>query len=138
MGYKREIARFHIDTGPESLFERVRFKMKGVRQLALHGSHVQQRANEREAPLDLIQSFSSNDWELRTADVDVKKGKFVKSAWYKKFGDRGWWIVIGIGDVLMTVIETDKFGYGPDIVHSGNLYEHVARVNKKLMKEELA
>jgi hypothetical protein len=29
MGYKRETARFHIETGPESLFERVRYKMKG-------------------------------------------------------------------------------------------------------------
>ena len=136
MGYRRRTARFHVETGPAPLFERVHFKMEGPRQLGLHGPHVQERALERGAPLDRIRSFDSSDWELRTADVDVAKGKFVKSAWYRSMDGAGWWIVIGLGDVLMTVIDTDKFGLGPEVVRSGDLYRRVADVNAELMEAE--
>lgn len=138
MGYRGKTARFHVETGPDILFERVRFKMGGQKQLGLHGPHVKQRAMEREAPLELFQNFNSSDWELRTADVDMEKGKFVKSAWYKRLAGRDWWIVIGLGDVLMTVIDTDKFGLGPEVVRSGELYDRVEHINRKLMKEDSA
>ena len=40
-------ARFHIQFGPASLFERVRFKMKDVHKLYLGGTHYKKRLSER-------------------------------------------------------------------------------------------
>ena len=135
MTYRRQTARFHIKTGPPILFERVQFILQERRTLKVHAPHLRMRGKTRSAPLELIIDFDPDEWELRTAEVDVKSGKWINSAWTRLLKGRPWWIVIGIGDVLMKVIDTDKFGLGPDIVKSGAMYTHVEAVNQRLMPD---
>lgn len=129
MGHQFETARFHVSTGPESLFERVRAVLDEPTELRIDPEHVQQRAEERSAPLDDLKQFNPDTWELKTAEVRTDKGLFVNSAWACQADNRDWWVVIGYNDTVMTVIETDKEGLGNVIVTSGELYEYVDEVN---------
>jgi len=131
-----ETARFHIDTGPASLFARVRFKVGARRQLRLHAEHFQDRAGLRDAPIEDMRAFDAAKWRLRTAEVRTDTGKFVNSAWHRRIDGRDWWIVIGLHDTVMTVIDTRKHGLGLDIVTAGPLYEMVDCVNRGLMERE--
>jgi hypothetical protein len=105
-------------------------------ELRIDPDHVQQRAAEREAPLEELKQFDPNQWELKTAEVRTDKGLFVNTAWACKADGRDWWVVIGYDDTAMTVIETDKDGLGPDIVTGGDLYNRVKEVNKKKSEQE--
>ncbi len=136
MGTRFEKARFHVRTGPESLFDRVRFKMKGKRTLRVHASHLATRATERDVPLAVIAAFDACEWELMTVEVRTDTGKFVNSAWKREIDGQWWWVVIGLGDTIETVIDTDKRGLGGSIVTTGKLHELVDRVNRDLMIAE--
>lgn len=136
MGTRFEKARFHVSTGPESLFDRVRFKMKGKRTLRVHASHLSARANERDAPLAVIAAFDACEWELVTVEVRTDTGKFVNSVWKREIDGQWWWVVIGLGDTIETVIDTNKRGLGESIVTTGELYELVELVNRDLMIAE--
>lgn len=136
MATRFEKARFHVNTGPQSLFDRVRFKMKGKRTLRSHASHLADRATKRDAPLAEITAFDSREWELATVEVRTDTGKFVNSAWKRKIHGKWWWVVIGFGDTIETVIDTDKRGLGESIISTGKLYELVERVNRELMIAE--
>ena len=131
-------ARFHALTGPSELFERVRFKMLDVRLLKTHARHVQQRSYERDAPLDTLQNFDLDRWRLMTAEVRTDKGKFVNSAWLVDVDGQEWWVVIGFGATMKTVIRADrgKLALGANIVRAGELYDFVARVNRQLMLDD--
>ena len=75
-------ARFHVQFGPPSLFERVRFKMKDVHKLYLEGTHYRKRVSERNIPaeiLDALLEFDASLWILQTAEVRIDRGKFVNS-----------------------------------------------------------
>jgi len=80
MATRFQKARFHVASGPQSLFDRVRFKMQSKRTLRVHASHLARRAAERSAPLAAIAIFGPAEWELVTAEVRVDSGKFVNSA----------------------------------------------------------
>src|SRR4051794_28408841 len=136
MATRFEKARFHVSTGPQSLFDRVRFIMRGKRTLRLHAGHLRERAIDRSAPLDAIAAFDADEWELVTAEVRTDTGKFVNSAWARAIGGRRWWVVIGLHDTVETVIDTDKRGLGGSIVACGELYDRVERVNRELMAAE--
>lgn len=136
MGTRFEKARFHVSSGPQSLFDRVRFKMKGKRTLRGHAAHLADRATERDAPLAEIAAFNHREWELVTVEVRADTGKFVNSAWKRKINGKWWWVVVGFGDTIETVIDTDKRGLGESIITSGKLYELVERVNRELMFAE--
>ncbi len=131
MGHQFETARFHVQTGPESLFERVRAVLDEPTELRIDPDHVQQRAEERSAPLEQLKKFDPDTWELKTAEVRKDKGLFVNAAWACQVDDRDWWVVIGYNDTAVTVIETDKEGLGPEIVTEGDLYKYVDEVNTK-------
>lgn len=136
MGTRFDKARFHVSTGPQSLFDRVRFKMKGKRMLRVHASHLVTRAAERDAPLAVIAAFDACEWELVTVEVRTDTGKFVNSAWKREIDGQWWWVVVGLGDTIETVIDTDKRGLGESTVITGTLYELVERINRKLMSAE--
>src|SRR5437899_12949198 len=127
---KFPMPRFHALSGPPELFERVRFKMQDVRVLKTHARHVEQRAYERDAPLDQLRHFDPNHWRLMTAEVRTDKGKFVNTAWAVNVAGQEWWVVIGFDATMKTVIPTarGKLAFGPEIVRSGELYDFVARV----------
>lgn len=133
-----QTARFHFCTGPKSLFERVIFKFKDVSFLKPHGSHFNERLIERNAPVSEIVKFNLNSWRLVTVDVRTDTGKFVSTAWEFKANQKFWRVVIGFENTIQTIINIDRFSdyVGPKIVTSGELYDFVDNVNKKLMESE--
>jgi hypothetical protein len=94
--------------------------MRGKRTLKLHAAHLVVRAGERDAPLDVIAAFDSEEWTLVTVEVRTDTGKFVNSAWAREIDGRRWWVVIGFQDTVETVIGTDKRGFGEATVTAGN------------------
>ena len=134
-----QIARFHVSTGPPELFRRVRFKMQHVRVLKTHARHVRDRAYERGAPLDRLQTFDPVRWSLMTAEVRTDKGKFVNTGWSVDVDGQEWWVIIGFDATMKTVIRAarGKLALGPDIVRTGQLYEFVANVNAQLMIDDI-
>ena len=51
-------------------------------------------------------NFNSADWTLLSAEVRVDKGKFIASAWGRKWKGRNYVIVVGLGDVLETIYDS--------------------------------
>ena len=106
--FRFERARFHIQTGPASLFERVKVIMSGVSDVRVDGKHFQARVKERKIPqkvIDKIISFNTNEWDLITAEVRVDKGKFVASSWGCQYNGRYYVVVIGLGNFAETIYE---------------------------------
>jgi hypothetical protein len=134
-----ETKRFHIKYGPESLFERVLFKMKGNRKLNLHADHFLERTNQRKIESDIFESlneFNSNQWALVTAEVRKNSGKFVNSTWSKRFNQGNVWITIGFNDTVQTVILKESDGLGFEYESFGEFYDFVEKVNYDLMSKE--
>lgn len=133
-----ENQRFHISTGPASLFERVRFKMSGPRTLSMSG-HAKKKENVSPEVLAEVLSFDSSKWELVQASASIDTGKFVKTAWRRKFDQDWWWIVIGYHNTVMTIFKQrsqGKTGLDSTITTSGEVYDLVERVNRELMEAE--
>jgi hypothetical protein len=135
MSYEKETARFHVETGPASLFERVRFIMDG-KDLKLHGDHFNERADERSVPIGEVDELDAEKWEAMLAEVNVDSGKFVSSSWRRTIDGTTWWIVIGLHNTVMTVFESDSKKLGSQVVRGGDLYEHTRKVNRRLMQQE--
>lgn len=135
-GTRFEKARFHVQTGPAALFDRVRFKMTGRRELRWHAAHLRERAAERGAPLEQLAVFDAARWELMMAEVRVDTGKFVNSAWAVTVAGQRWLVVIGFGDTVETVIPIGQRGVGEGVVQAGPLFERVSAVNVALMAAE--
>jgi hypothetical protein len=136
-GTLRVSNRFHIDSGPRSLFERVRFKIRGARDLVLDQSHFKDRESERNFPSHLVLPFDPEQWELLTAEV-LKNGKFMKTTWSRVHSSKRWFIVFAKGDIAVTVYSglLTRRLKGAEIVTSGPLFELVERVNQMLMANE--
>ena len=104
-----ERVRFSAALGPASLFERVMFVMSGHRTLRADGPHFRKRVKERSIPTEVVQmatNFNSADWTLLSAEVRVDKGKFIASAWGRKWKGRNYVIIVGLGDVLETIYDS--------------------------------
>jgi hypothetical protein len=106
--------------------------------LKLHADHFRTQAAFRGAPVESLREFDPDQWSLMTVEVRTDTGKFVNSAWIRVIEGRSWWLVIGLHDTVVTVIETDKRGLGDDIIREGELYEMVATVNRRLIDEDQA
>ena len=134
--YKR--VRFHIEFGPTSLFERVKYKMKDVSKLYLSGAHFVDRVSTRNIPKDIMQKlekFDINEWTLVTASVRNDRGKFVDSTWEVCVDDVRYWVTIGMGNYVRTIVIKDTSGI-EKCVRGGEFYEFVERVNRELMDAE--
>lgn len=134
-GPKFQKARFHVEFGPAVLFERVAFKMRDVRALHTHGGHFNARLSERNIPdaiMQKIESFSSSEWTLKTCEVRTDTGKFVNSTWEFFLNGIRYWLTIGFGDTVETIVIKESSGT-KDIITSGDLYEFVKKVNTDLM-----
>ncbi|MEV7862124.1 hypothetical protein AB0O86_25680 [Streptomyces hirsutus] len=131
-----ETARFHVETGPGSLFTRVRHILGEPVRLKAHGAHVTERLQQRGAPLEKLTRFDPEGWELVSAEVRTDTGKWVKSTWRVRADGRDWWVVTGLGNSLVTVIDVDprRRGRGESIVTEGPLYARVDAVNADLMR----
>jgi hypothetical protein len=135
--YKR--VRFHIEFGPTSLFERVKYKMRDVRKLYLNGTHFEERMTNRNIPENVVRKleyFDINEWELVTASVRSDRGKFVDSTWEVCVDDLRYWVTIGMGNYVRTIVVKDSSGV-EKCVRGGDFYEFVERVNRELMDAEV-
>jgi hypothetical protein len=131
-----ETARFHVESGPDSLFTRVRHVLSEPVRLRAHGTHVTERLEQRGAPLETLTRFDPGSWEPVSAEVRTDTGKWVKSTWRVRADERFWWVVIGLGNTLVTVIDVDprRRGRGDDIVAGGPLYTRDDAVNTELVR----
>ena len=130
--------RFHIEFGPASLFERVRFKMKDVRALFIEGSHFKTRVDERDIPVEVIEklmNFNVEQWKLKTAEVRKDRGKFVNSTWEIEYSGCVYWVTIGIGNYIKTIVQRNSSGV-EKCIKSGEYYDFVEHVNNELMNAE--
>jgi hypothetical protein len=137
MAFSFDTHRFHVETGPDALFERVRHVMTPT-DLQVHADHFQKRAAERDVPVEAIRSFdpTQSHWELKTAEVRTDSGKFVSTGWQVRADGETWWVVIGLKDTIITVYRSDKQGLGDNIVRDGMLYAYVRSVNRGLIQSE--
>ena len=136
--YKK--VRFHKEFGPPSLFERVMYKMKDTTQLYLDGEHFKKRIGERYIPdsvMEHLLCFDINEWNLVTASVRNDRGKFVDSTWEVIIDGVRYWITIGMGTYIITIIKKDTSGV-EKCVRGGEFYDFVEQVNRQLMDEDLA
>ncbi|MFE7889767.1 hypothetical protein [Streptomyces sp. NPDC057412] len=65
--------------------------------------------------------FAPESWELFSAEVRTDTGKWAKSTWRLQTRERFWWVGIGLGETLVTVIDVDPLrqGRGEHIVIGG-------------------
>lgn len=129
-------ARFHVEFGPPSLFERVHFKMKDARKLYLQGTHYQKRLSERDIPPRIPEALLESDastWMRKTAEVRTDRGKIVNSAWERVIDGHHYWGTIG--NYVKTIVDRTTSGMDK-CVRSGELYDFVERVNAELMDAE--
>lgn len=134
---KFETRRFHVLSGPPSLFERVRFKVLSDRQILKPGGHAKSRQVEHSIPAWILESFSGG-WMVILAEVRVDSGKFVKSTWRKVVGREAFWLVIGYNPHVVTIYKSGlgKVAMSEIIVTEGEFYDFVSKVNRDLMNEE--
>lgn len=135
MGTRFIKARFHIDFGPEVLFERVHYKMDSVKAVGTQAEHFIERAVQRKIPqvvIDKVEAFDAAEWELMTCEVRVDTGKFVNSTWETVCDGERYWLTIGLGNVAETIIRKSSEGVDK-IVKDGDLYDYVRAINRGLM-----
>ena len=138
MGLNFQTALFHIEYGPDSLFERVQFIMSRVKELKMT-KHFLTRAVERGIPLEVLEAvknFQSIDWKLISCTVRIDTGKFVKSTWKICFHGVEYWLVTGLGDSALTIIPKGSGSGKMNTIREGDLYEFVNQVNRFLMDKE--
>jgi hypothetical protein len=131
--------RFHIDSGPPELFERIRFIIgrRGPQNLDLSKDHAAERTTERSFPTEIVTPFRPEEWELLTAEV-LPSGKFMRTTWARMYEGQRWLVTFAKGDIVITGYKSDprRTLDGPSIVRSGEFFETVARVNRDLMAAE--
>ena len=132
--------RFNAEFGPPSLFERVRFKMHDVTELYMNGEHFKVRLSERNIPdavIERLRHFNIDEWTLRTAEVREDRGKFVDSTWEVEQDGMRYWVSIGIGNYITTIVIKDSSGV-EKCVRGGDYYDFVEQVNRDLMDADTA
>lgn len=132
--------RFNAEFGPPSLFERVRYKMGDVTELYMDGEHFKARLSERDIPdavIERLRHFNIAEWILRTAEVREDRGKFVDSTWEVEEKGIRYWVSIGLGNYITTIVKKDSSGIEKSI-RSGVYYDFVEQVNRELMNADIA
>lgn len=131
--------RFHVDSGPPELFERIRFIIgrRGPQKLDLSHDHAAKRAAERSFPTEIVTPFRPEEWELLTTEV-LPSGKFMRTTWARTVEGQRWLVTFAKGEIVVTSYDSDprRTLRGQNIVRSGEFFEKVARVNRDLMATE--
>ena len=112
--------------------------MKDVHRLYLEGSHYKKRITERDIPPEILEAllnFDASSWSLQTAEVRTDRGKFVNSTWEKIIDGHRYWVTIGMGNYVKTIVERTTSGMNK-CIRSGDLYDFVERTNTQLMAED--
>jgi len=112
--------------------------MRDAHKLYLNGTHYRKRLSERDIPPEILEAlldFDANTWTLQTAEVRTDRGKFVNSTWEKIIDGHRYWVTIGIGNYVKTIVCRTTSGMDK-CIRSGELYDFVESVNTRLMAEE--
>lgn len=140
MGMKFKKARFHVDYCPQSLIERIYFKMSSVTTVHFNAVHFKDRVNARSIPefvLHKVENFNIKEWNLVTCEVRTDTGKFVNSTWEMLYGNERYWLTIGFGNVAETIVKKTSSGTGKIVEDmESDLYRFVEDANKKLMDKD--
>lgn len=137
--WKNDLVRFNVEFGPPSLFERVEYKMKDVHTLHMNGPHFNARLSDRNIPEEVkehIINFNTDEWHLVTAEVRREKGKFYNSTWEYCCDGCAYWVTIGLGECVMTIVRKESSGV-EKCIRDGEYYDFVEEVNRKLMDEDM-
>ena len=103
------------------------------------GVHFQTRASERNIPDDVMSrllQFDINEWKVVTASVREDRGKFVDSTWEIVIDGVRYWVTIGMGTFIKTIVIKETSGV-ENCIRSGKYYDFVEKVNRKLIDEDL-
>jgi hypothetical protein len=132
------LARFRIDTGPAELFERIWFKLRDTRHLAVHGDDVRAGRLAHAAPVLDLQHFDAAHWQLVGATVMAETADIVESLWTVEMLEQTWWVVIGKHATLRAVSSKRPHAYDhAAIVRDGPGHDFVAQVCREQMSQEL-
>ena len=137
MNWKEDLVRFHVDFGPDFLFERVYFKMKDVHSLDLSSSHFKKRCVERKIPVEVLNRlvhFDISEWVLKVVSVRKDRGKFYSSSWEYVWNGSRYWATIATGNKVLTIVEKSSSGLD-GCIFEGELFDFVEKVNRTLMEE---
>lgn len=137
--WKYKLVRFNAEFGPASLFERVKYKMKDIHSLHINVPHFNARMSERNIPQEVIKhilNFDTSEWKLVTAEVRQDTGKFYNSTWEYVYDGKPYWITIGLGNCVVTIVPKESSGVGK-CIRNGEFYDFVEKVNRQLMDEDL-
>ena len=133
---------FHIDYGPEALFERVHYKMDGVKTVEMTSRCAEQARQQRipQEVIDRVETFGSDrttdadDWGLVACEVRMDTGKFVTSTWESEYAGEMYWLTIGPENEVERI--SRKSGEDEDrTVKRGDFYNYVKAVNRGLMED---
>lgn len=95
MAPRFDTAPFHVATGPEALFARVRHVLREPAGLTARGPYVTERLERQGAPVEALLAFDPAYWEPVLAEVRTDTGKWVKATWRVRVAGQDWWAVIG-------------------------------------------
>ena len=56
-----------------------------------------------------LQNFNTREWRLVVGEVRVDTGKFVNSTWEYVCGNEKYWLTIGFGNVVETIVKKGKW-----------------------------
>ena len=146
---KFRVCRFYVESGPPSLFARVKYIMDAKTNIKVDRPHFVCRVRERRIPAQvvrLVNNFEARRWEVISAEVRADTGKFISSTWGRIYAKRYYVVTIGIGDIAETIYESEP----PSIwsprrrmrapVKGKNparqIYDFVEKINRNLMESD--
>ena len=133
---------FHIDYGPEVLFERVHYKMDGVKTVEMTSRCIEQARQQRipQEVIDRAEAFGSfrapdaDDWELVACEVRMDTGKFVTSTWETEYAGETYCLTIGPENLAERISRKSNEDEDRAVKH-GDFYDYVKAVNRGLMED---
>jgi hypothetical protein len=132
-----DVERFHVDTGPHSLFLRVHQVFREPRDLQGHAPHLAERVAGQGAPLWALHPFRPSEWQLVLVEARTDTGKFVSTTRKRMFDKNEWGLVIGFHDTVQTFYQANagKQGKGTRVVTGGELWDRVDAANRQLLNK---
>lgn len=91
------------DSGPPSLYTRVRQVLSAPRLLAIKPERLASLARTwpmTQEEMEQVVHFDSADWTLFKVEVRLDTGKFICSTWYRWIGEKCFFVDIGFGDKI--------------------------------------
>lgn len=92
---------FHIEYGPEPLFDKAREQLKDLAGLGLEIPHAKSRFDERGIPLQYLTDFQPERWEVITVETAVRTGRITYMSLRRRLESKKYlWIVLAFEHVI--------------------------------------